>query len=820
MSGEDELNFSEIKWLGERLAVLEEERRQLQARLDLLRSEELQVSAPSAVRDQVREYGPARSRLSLDDKVRLFRSLFRGREDVYPRRWESQKTGKAGYSPACRNEWVPGACEKPKVKCGECGNRELLPVTDAVIWNHLTGHDPDGRRDFTIGVYPLLEDETCLFVAADFDKESWADDARTLMEVCGTHQVPAALERSRSGNGGHVWLFFTEAIAARDARNLATWLLSETMELYPSLGFRSYDRLFPNQDTMPAGGFGSLIALPLQGRTRRSGNSVFVDSHLQPFEDQWAYLSGVRRMQPSEVAELIERASASRRIIPLRTPITNETAEPWERPSRVQAEPVIPGPLPATVQLVLANQVYVRKNDLSTSLVARLLRLAAFQNPEFYRAQAMRLSTFGKPRVISCAEDFPDAVGLPRGCRDDLEKLLNSLGIAVVIEDRRCRGLDVDLRFEGMLEPHQEEAYQSLARHDIGVLAAPTAFGKTVVAARAIAERGLSTLVVVHRRQLLEQWIAQLERFLDLGSHQLGQIGGGRRKPSGVVDVALIQSLVRDRAVDECVAEYGHVVFDECHHLSAVSFEAVARAAHARYVLGLTATVARKDGHHPVVLMQCGPIRHRVSARHQARERPFVHRVVQRHTQFAGIPGSDPADKPAYHNLCKELAANQHRNDLVFDDVLNALEEGRSPLVLTQRREHLELLVSRFSGFARNVIVLKGGIGRRQLAAELATLASIPKGEERLILATGPFLGEGFDDHRLDTLFLVMPISWRGTLAQYVGRLHRLHHGKTDVLVYDYVDHLVPTLARMADKRLSGYRGLGYKIADGTTGPG
>jgi len=389
MSGEDELKFSEIEWLEKRLADLDEERRQLQARLDLLRSEEPQVSTPASVRDQVREHGP--SRLSLDDKVRLFRSLFRGREDVYPRRWESQKTGRAGYSPACRNEWVPGVCEKPKVKCAECGSRELLPVTDAVIRNHLTGHAPDERRDFTIGVYPLLEDETCWFVAVDFDKESWADDARALMEVCGTHNLAASLERSRSGNGGHVWLFFTEAIAARDARNLATWLLSETMELYPSLGFSSYDRLFPNQDTMPAGGFGSLIALPLQGRSRRSGNSVFVDGDLKPYGDQWAFLSGVRRIAQSEVSELIKRASAGQRIIPLRTPITDEIAEPWERPSRARAESVIPGPLPATVRLVLANQVYVRKDDLPSPLVARLLRLAAFQNPEFYRVQAMRL---------------------------------------------------------------------------------------------------------------------------------------------------------------------------------------------------------------------------------------------------------------------------------------------------------------------------------------------------------------------------------------------------------------------------------------------
>lgn len=392
--------------------------------------------------------------------------------------------------------------------------------------------------------------------------------------------------------------------------------------------------------------------------------------------------------------------------------------------------------------------------------------------------------------------------------------LLSALGAEVRMEERREPGTPIDVSFKGNLNPQQEEAVQKLVQHDIGVLVAPTAFGKTVVAARLIADRGCSTLVVVHRQQLLEQWLDRLSTFLDVDSNELGRVGGGTRKPSGVIDVALIQSLVRRGEVSDIVAHYGHLIVDECHHLSAVSFEAVARASYARFVLGLTATVTRKDGHHPIVLMQCGPIRHRVAARKQADARPFSHQVFQRFTEFAMPPASEGEGRIAIQKIYAALAEDEDRNDLIFNDVLSALEVGRSPLVLTERRAHLESLVERLRGFARNIVVLKGGMSKRQLRAALEELASIPESEERLIIATGRYLGEGFDDARLDTLFLAMPISWKGTLAQYAGRLHRLHHDKTEVVVYDYVDHRVPTLVRMAERRLRGYRALGYELID------
>lgn len=807
----------QISLIESRLADLEEERRRLSVELKRLRRKDVsptqaQVVREVAVSDEVCNHS------SSDEKIRLFRSLFRGREDVYPRRWENLRTGRSGYSPACRYEWVPEVCGKPKLKCGDCPSRELLPVTDEVIRDHLVGAAPHDTRDFSIGVYPLLPDETCWFLAVDFDKQTWPDDVRAFVDTCQKNSISAILERSRSGNGAHVWIFFSAPVPAGEARKIGTWMLTETMEDHPEIGFESYDRLFPNQDTLPAGGFGNLIALPLQGRSRKSGNSVFVDAEMFPFEDQWLCLSRVDRLTPQCVQEMARQAWEKGRIVPIRRAMTDESDSPWEVPSQNTDELSIEGPLPSHVDIVLANQIYIPKQGLPPALVTHLVRLAAFQNPEFYSAQAMRLSTFGKPRIITCAQDFSEHIGLPRGCEGEVIELLRALGIDVHKEERRETGAPIEVRFGGKLDILQEEAVERLSQHDIGVLVAPTAFGKTVIAARLIADRGRSALVVVHRQQLLEQWLERLATFLDVESNHLGRVGGGKKAPSGVVDVALIQSLVRRGEVSEIVSRYGHLIVDECHHLSAVSFEAVARAAHAKFVLGLTATVTRKDGHHPIVLMQCGPIRHRVADRKQADERPFSHQVIQRLTDFTMPPETEEVSghvgQVAIHRVYAAIAEDEARDDLIFDDVISALEAGRSPLLLTERRAHLELLVRRFRGFAKNIVVLRGGLGKRQLRAVLEELASIPEDEERLIIATGRYLGEGFDDSRLDTLFLAMPISWKGTLAQYAGRLHRLHHGKTEVVVYDYVDHRVPVLARMAERRLRGYRALGYELVN------
>jgi superfamily II DNA or RNA helicase len=665
--------------------------------------------------------------------------------------------------------------------------------------------------DFTVGVYPMLPDETCWFLAADFDKKSWIQDVAAFRDTARAKGVPVAIERSRSGNGAHAWIFFTEAVPAADARRLGALLVTATMDRCPDIGFDSYDRFFPSQDTMPAGGFGNLIALPLQSRPRENGNSVFLDDNFRPHEDQWAYLSTIGRLSRGELMSIVAEAAALGQIIGVRLPSTEEEDEPWAAlPSRRNKELPIEGELPDSVEVVLGNQVYIDRTKFPPALVNRIARLAAFQNPEFYAAQAMRLPTFGKPRIISCAELFSKHIALPRGCLDDLLGLLRDTGIVAKQRDERQQGRPIGTRFLGELTPEQDEAAAALLRHETGVLAATTAFGKTVIAAKMIAERDRNTLVLVHRRQLLDQWAARLQAFLDIAPNKLGVIHGGKKKPSGNIDIALMQSLVRKGVVSDLVADYGHVVVDECHHLSAVGFEAIARGAKARYVLGLSATVTRKDGHHPIIFMQSGPIRHRIDAKKQAAARPFDHKVVFRRTEFR-LARSGPDEKPAIQELYARLAQDPARNDLIFDDILSALEAGRSPVVITERKDHLDLLAGRLSKFAKNVIVLRGGMSARQLRAATESLATIPADEERVLVATGRYLGEGFDDARLDTLFLTMPISWRGILAQYAGRLHRLHAAKRDVVIYDYVDGNEPMLAKMAVKREAGYRSLGYR---------
>lgn len=763
-----------------------------------------------------------------EEKVTLFRWLFRGREDVFARRFESKRTGKSGYQPVCGNEWIRGVCGKPKVKCAACPQRAFVPVSDRVVFCHLRGKDEAGRP-FTMGVYPMLPDETVRFAAIDFDKASWREDAAAVREAARGEGVSPAVERSRSGNGAHLWFFFDAPVAARDARDFVSRLLAAALEKAPGIGLDSYDRIFPNQDTMPKGGFGNLIALPLQHGPRAAGNSVFVDDVFEPHADQWAFLSSGEPIPAARVAAEAARARAGGRVPVLPAAGRDEASagdpsQPWSLYAPEVTVPAQEGGAIAgtggTVEVVLGNRVYVDTEPLPAALLGRLVRLAAFANPEFAAAQRMRLSVHGIPRVISCAERAGRYLALPRGCREAALCALAAAGFDASPRDERYAGVPLETAFRGELRPAQLAAVRDLERHETGVLAAGTAFGKTVVAAWMIARRGVNTLVLVNRRELQEQWVARLEAFLELSAGSVGRIGGGAGadRRTGKIDVALVQSLVRKGEVKGLVKEYGHVVVDECHAISAPAFERVLDGTAARWVLGLSATVVRKDGHHPIVFMQCGPVRHRVDARSAGGAHPFAHRVVVRPTAFRPRPGgaaeaaAEAADGPGYAALCAELAADPARNRMIAEDALAAVGEGRSPVVLTERREHLETLRALLEGCVRHLVVLRGGMGRREAAEARARLAAIPEGEPRILLATGAYLGEGFDDARLDTLLLAMPISWKGRVTQYVGRLHRLHEGKTEVRVYDYLDDAVALFNRMFDRRCHGYEALGYTI--------
>jgi len=544
---------------------------------------------------------PVPSRLSTAEKVALFRRLFRGRTDVYPIRWESKTSGKAGYTPACANEWRAGVCEKPRIKCGDCSKRLLIPLSDTVIYDHLAG-------EHTVGVYPLLTDDTCYFLAVDFDEADWREDAQAFIQSCEELGVPAALEISRSGNGAHAWVFFAHRVLARDARRLGTAIISHTCSRIRQLKLESYDRLFPNQDTMPKGGFGNLIALPLQKWPRENGCSVFVDADLRPYPDQWGFLASIQPMAAHDIEPTILRATGGVHPLDVTFIDDEDLATPWKR--RSTSTKKLAGQMPKSLTVTLANLIYFEKDQLPQALANRLIRLAAFQNPEFYKAQAMRMSVWDKPRVIGNAENYPQHIALPRGCLNAAMDLLRNNGIACDLRDERFGGDSIDISFVGTLRLDQEAAIAGMLHHDTGVLCAPTAFGKTVTAAAMIARRSVNTLVLVHRTELLKQWQERLQAFLGVGKGVVGTIGGGKAKPTSKIDIAVMQSVSRQGEVNPLVENYGYVIVDECHHVGAVSFDAILKRTRAKYVLGLTATPIRRDGQQPIIFMQCGPIRY------------------------------------------------------------------------------------------------------------------------------------------------------------------------------------------------------------------
>ena len=737
------------------------------------------------------------SKLSTGDKVALFRDLFRGRTDIYPIRWESKTTGKSGYSPACANEWRPGVCEKPRIKCGDCGNRLLIPLSDAVIYGHLAG-------EHTVGVYPLLEDDSCYFVAVDFDEAEWREDARAFMGSCEALGVPAALEISRSGCGAHAWVFFAGRVSARDARRLGTAIISHTCARTRQLKLNSYDRLFPNQDTMPKGGFGNLIALPLQKGPRERGCTVFVDSELQPYPDQWAFLTAIRPMDAHDIEPTILRATGGVHPLDVTFIDDEDLATPWKGASTSSKK--LSGSMPKSLNVTLANLIYFEKAQLPQALANRLIRLAAFQNPEFYKAQAMRMSVWDKPRVIGCAENFPQHIALPRGCMDAALSLLRENGIACDLRDERVHGQPLEVDFVGTLRMDQEAAVSAMLHHDAGVLCAPTAFGKTVSAAAMIARRRVNTLVLVHRTELLKQWQERLQVFLALEKGVVGVIGGGKAKPTGKIDIAVMQSLSRQGEVNPLVESYGQIIVDECHHVGAVSFDAILRRTKARYVLGLTATPIRRDGQQPIIFMQCGPIRYTAAKPASA---PRDLEVVPR----SWVARIDLPREAGIQDVFRHLANDQERTDAIAAEVSGAFGQGRKVLVLTERTEHLDAIKASLDSQVPAPLVLHGRMSKKQRAAVVAELHALPAGAPRILLATGKLVGEGFDHPPLDTLVLAMPVSWKGTLQQYAGRLHREHVGKVDVRIIDFVDTGHPALLRMWVKRQRGYRAMGYRLA-------
>ena len=755
--------------------------------------------------------------LGKEERIELFRSLFRGREDVFARRWYSKVTNKSGYQPVCVNEWRRGLCDKKAIKCAECPNRNFLSLGYDDVCRHLIGNDENGCD--VVGIYAIMSDNNCAFLCTDFDDKSckhrYKDDVLAFVGVCRNWNIPYSIERSRSGNGAHVWMFFDDVIPAYKARRLGNAILTEAMSRDGRMAFDSYDRFFPNQDRMPEGGFGNLVALPLQGKARKDLNSVFVDDEFFAYRDQWTYLAQVQKIEEQKVDVILQQHIHE----DLGVLSTSSESKPWVTPV---PQNINSADFTKAITITVADKIYIPLNSVSAKVLNHIKRIAAFRNPEFYKKQAMRMSTYGIPRIISCFDITDDYLAMPRGCKEAIMKLLDSNGAKYTIVDETNHGKAVAVTFLGTEREEQLDAIESLLPFDNGILHATTAFGKTVTAASLIARRKVNTLILVHSKALLTQWHERLSEFLDIDYKEPEPVKKrGRRKAfspigcldsttdtiHGVVDIALLQSCFEDGEVKSFVQDYGMVIVDECHHVSSITFEKVLKSVKAQYVHGLTATPIRKDGQQPIIFMQCGPIRFSADSKSQIQKQSFRRYLIPRFTSYRSITD----DKQSFPALQKSLAADEIRNSLIVDDVRKALESGRTPIVLTGIKQHVDLLAERLKSYANNVIQLTGTCTAKEKREALQRLQEIPADEPLVIVATGQYVGEGFDYPRLDTLFLALPISWKGQLEQYAGRLHRENDGKKDVRIYDYIDIHEPVCDNMYHNRLRAYAAIGYQ---------
>ena len=821
--------FEKYKILLNEVQRLTEENSQLKVQLGLIKSE-FSRNNTAAVKPEIvsRDEGSIHSDCFSDvnnnsdtsAKISFFMSLFKGRDDVYAKRWENKGKGTSGYSPVCLNQWQTGICGKPKIPCSKCDHKLYAVLDEDVIENHLRGN-------IVAGIYPMLQDETCCFLAMDFDEADWQNDISVLRGVCNEFNIPFAVERSRSGKGGHVWFFFENRLSAALARKLGTALLTFSMGRRHEIRFKSYDRLFPSQDTMPKGGLGNLIALPFQKEARKNTNSEFVDENFESYDDQWAFLSTIPKISENRLEYFISELCQGHELGELKIDEEEEPEKPWEiskNKARLHKKD-----FPKHLDIVKANMLFIPKEAISQKGLNRLKRLASFKNPMFYKQQAMRLPTYGHPRVISCADETKEFLCLPRGCQSELSSELERLGIDIRFIDKTHSGKNIDVKFNGQLRDEQSLALEHMLDHDIGILSGTTAFGKTIVAIKLIAEKKVNTLILVDKISLLSQWKTKLSEFLIVNESLpephimtgkkrgrkkkigvIGQLGGGKKALSGIVDIAVMQSLSRKREVKECVKNYGMIIADECHHASAFTYEQILKTANAKWIYGLTATPTRKDGHHPILFMHCGPILYRDDPKKQAEKRPFDHYIVPRFTSLR-VPLDSNEKDLSIQELYAEIVDDDFRNQQIIEDVLNNYRQGRNCIVLSLRTAHVELIAEKLKKDVPDVVTLMGGMGKKSTRKAFQTLTDIPADKNVIIVATGHFIGEGFDEPRLDTLFLAMPISWKGTLQQYAGRLHRLFKTKKEVRIYDYVDIQVRMLERMYQKRLNGYASMGYK---------
>ena len=835
MKGPTQQYSDTIKSLQSRIQALEDENRLLKERL-----EEAGVSYANIVSGDaegvVELYDPDQGarikKFDVTDKIAsdFFMMFCRGRKDVYDLRYTNPKTGKNGYYSQCFNRWDRGCHiqKKDGVRCKDCELRAYKPVTLPLIKAHMNGTDPNGND--VVAIYPMLENNLCQLLVFDFDNhakgaeqedyanidDGWKEEINALRHICKNLDVDAAVERSRSGRGAHLWIFFKEMVPARLARRFGFALLEKGAESVNLKSFKYYDRMIPTQDALPEGGLGNVIALPLQGMALKSGNSAFIDENWNAYEDQLNVLAGTRRLTRQGIEDYLSLWYSTGSISE-----DNGTDAPWDKNSEIEA-----GSVKGVVRIVLADRIYIDSTGMSNKTKRQLRRMATFSNKQYFQNQAMDMPNYDESRFIYLGSDEGKYIVLPRGLREEILKKFDNAGISYKIEDKRTKGQELNISFRGELRESQIPAVETMLENETGILHAATAFGKTVVCCDMIARRGISTLILVDRADLMNQWIKRLEEFLDIDEELpeyqtktgrtrkrkslIGNLQGAHDTLTGIVDVAMIRSLKKKDGFHPKLKEYAQVYFDECHHAASDSAIEVLQEINAKYVYGVTATPKRGDGKEKINEFLLGPIRYRFTAKDRAEEQNINHLVYPRFTRTVK---PHHLSKTPYGNDAYELIRNNDvRDEQIIRDVADCVQAGRTPVVLTKYVDHAKKLSERLKTYADRLILLTGANGTKARRAQVEELNKVDNSDSLILVGTGSLLGEGFDFPRLDTLFMATPVSGENVVEQYVGRLNRDYDGKENVIVYDYVDSHIPKFDKMYSARLKAYKKIGYEL--------
>ena len=824
-----------IKSLQSRIQALEDENRLLKERLEeagVSYADIVSGDAEGVVELYDPDQGARIKKFDVTDKIAsdFFMMFCRGRKDLYDLRYTNPKTGKNGYYTQCFNRWDRGyhIQKKDGVRCKDCELRAYKPVTLPLIKAHMNGTDPNGND--VVAIYPMLENNLCQLLVFDFDNhakgaeqedyanidDGWKEEINALRHICKNLDVDAAVERSRSGRGAHLWIFFKEMVPARLARRFGFALLEKGAESVNLKSFKYYDRMIPTQDALPEGGLGNVIALPLQGMALKSGNSAFIDENWNAYEDQLNVLAGTRRLTRQGIEDYLSLWYSTGS-----TSEDNGTDAPWDKNSEIEA-----GSVKGVVRIVLADRIYIDSTGMSNKTKRQLRRMATFSNKQYFQNQAMDMPNYDESRFIYLGSDEGKYIVLPRGLREEILKKFDNAGISYKIEDKRTKGQELNISFRGELRESQIPAVETMLENETGILHAATAFGKTVVCCDMIARRGISTLILVDRADLMNQWIKRLEEFLDIDEELpeyqtktgrtrkrkslIGNLQGAHDTLTGIVDVAMIRSLKKKDGFHPKLKEYAQVYFDECHHAASDSAIEVLQEINAKYVYGVTATPKRGDGKEKINEFLLGPIRYRFTAKDRAEEQNINHLVYPRFTRTVK---PHHLSKTPYGNDAYELIRNNDvRDEQIIRDVADCVQAGRTPVVLTKYVDHAKKLSERLKTYADRLILLTGANGTKARRAQVEELNKVDDSDSLILVGTGSLLGEGFDFPRLDTLFMATPVSGENVVEQYVGRLNRDYDGKENVIVYDYVDSHIPKFDKMYSARLKAYKKIGYEL--------